>query len=269
MHEKGEAGRIFRPEGLDLPAFSAADGNNGVNVFRKNIGMPCSNTVCASWNPELAYDVGRVIAEEARENDIQMILAPGMNIHRNPLNGRHPEYFSEDPVLTGVMAGFQSKGLEDHGVSSCMKHVIANNAESSRKRNNSLIPERALREIYLKAFEVAFSVHIPDSIMTGYNAVNGCFAAADEELIEGVFCREFGFDGFVMTDWNSYDSAGVVGPVAAGNCWITPGTQDDTYVTPIIDGVNSGEIEIGRLRENVRKILRVVQKRSGKDLGVN
>ena len=85
--------------------------------------MPCSNTVCATWNKELAYEVGRVIAEEAKENEIQMILAPAMNIHRNPLNGRHPECFSEDPLL----AGNQSKGLEEHGVSSCVKHVVANN----------------------------------------------------------------------------------------------------------------------------------------------
>ena len=266
MHEKGEAGRLYRLDGM--PAYTVADGNNGVNVKKKNIGMPCSNTVCATWNKELAYAVGAVIAEEAKENEIQMILAPAMNIHRNPLNGRHPEYFSEDPYLTGIIAGNQSKGLEEHGVSSSVKHVIGNNCEASRKRNHSLIPERALREIYLKAFEVALNVHQPDSIMTGYNAVNGCFTASDEEMLQGIFRKEFGFKGFVMTDWGSYDSAGVVDPVAAGNTWMTPGSLDDTYTFPIIEGVREGKIDIERLRANVRYMLRIVQSRTGRNLGV-
>ena len=268
MHEKGEAGRIYRLKDRDIPSFVVADGNNGVNVNKPNIGMPCSNTVCATWNPELAYEVGRIIAEEAKENEIDMILAPAMNIHRNLLNGRHPEYFSEDPYLTGIMAGHQSKGLEEHGISSCIKHTVANNCESSRKRNQSILSERALREIYLKAFEVAISVHNPDSMMTGYNAVNGCFTAEDEEMIQGIFQKEFGFEGFVMTDWGSYDSIDIVAAVQAGNTWMTPGSTDNTYVTPIVEGVQNGTIDLERLRSNVRYMLRVVQKRKGKDLGV-
>lgn len=268
MHEKGEAGRIFRLEKYDMPRYTVADGNNGVNIHKPNIGMPCSNTVCASWDRELAYEVGRVIAEEAKENDIQMILAPAMNLHRNPLNGRHPEYYSEDPYLAGMMAGHQSRGLEENGVSSCIKHVIANNCEAARKRNHSIMTQRALRELYAKVFEVAMSVHQPDSMMTAYNAVNGCFTAQDEELIQGLFRKEFGFKGFVMTDWNSYDTADVASAIQAGNCWMTPGTADDTYVKPILQGVKDGRIDVERLRSNVRYMLRVVQKRTGKDLGV-
>lgn len=260
MHEKGEAGSIYRLDSYDIPEFVVADGNNGVNIRKSNIGMPCSNTVCASWNRNLAWEIGRVIAEEARENGIHMILAPAMNIHRNPLNGRHPEYFSEDPYLAGMMAGYQSKGLEENGVSSCVKHVVANNSEASRKRNHSILTERALREIYLRAFEVAFSVHKPDSIMTGYNAVNGCFAAEDEEMIYGIFRKEFGFEGFVMTDWESYETVDIAAAVQAGNCWITPGSKDDTYVTPIIEGVRNGKIEEARLRENVEHLLNIVKK---------
>ena len=262
MHEKGEAGRISKIEGYDIPDYVVADGNNGVNLRRKNIGMPCSNTICATWNAPLAYAVGQVIAEEAKENDIQMILAPALNLHRNPLNGRHPEYFSEDPLLGGIMAGNQAKGLEDTGISGCMKHVIGNNCEASRKCNQSIIPERAMRELYLKTFEIAFGVHKPDSLMTGYNAVNGCFCASDEELIQGIFRKEFGFDGFFMTDWCSYDSAGVIEPVAAGNAWITPGSKDDTYTSLIEDGAADGRIDLARLRENVRSIMKIVMKRS-------
>lgn len=268
MQEKGEAGKIYQLEVHDMPSYAVADGNNGVNIRKPNIGMPCSNTICATWNTQIAYELGQAIAEEAKENGVQMILAPAMNIHRNPLNGRHPEYFSEDPYLAGMMAGNQSKGLEDQGVSSCIKHVIANNCESSRKRNQSLMTERAMREIYLKVFEIALSVHQPDSMMTAYNAVNGCFTAEDEELIQGIFRNEFGFKGFVMTDWNSYDTADVVAAVQAGNSWLTPGTNDDTFVTPIVEGVKLGKISLERLRSNVRYMLRVVQRRTGKGLGV-
>jgi len=267
MHMKGEAGRVVKVRD-DQPDFVVADGNSGVNLVRPNIGMPTSNTVCATFNTEIAYEVGRVIAEEAKDNDIQLILAPGMNIHRNPLNGRHPEYFSEDPFLAGTMAGNQSKGLEENGVSSCLKHIVANNCETARKRNNSLVTERALREIYLKAFEVAIMVHQPDSLMTGYNACNGVFTGEDEEMIYGIFRNEFGFKGFVMTDWNSYDTMDVATGIQAGNAWMTPGSTDDTYVTPIIEGVKAGKIEMERLKANVRSILRVVQKRTGTDLGV-
>lgn len=268
MHGKGEAGRMYKIDKYEMPTFTVADGNNGVNIRKPNIGMPCSNTVCATWNRDLAYDVGRVIAVEAKENDIQMILAPAMNIHRNPLNGRHPEYYSEDPYLAGIMAGHQSKGLEENGVSSCIKHTVANNCETSRKRNHSLLSERALREIYLKAFEVAIGVHKPDSMMTAYNAVNGVFTGEDEEMIQGIFRNEFGFEGFVMMDWGSYDTADVAASLQAGNSWMTPGSTDNTYVTPIVEGVQKGTIDLGRLRSNVRYMLRIVQKRTGKDLGV-
>lgn len=263
MHEKGEAGRIYRLDKYNIPSYTVADGNNGVNIHKPNIGMPCSNTVCATWNPEIAYEAGKVIAEEAKENGIQMILAPAMNIHRNPLNGRHPEYFSEDPYLAGIMAGNQSKGLEEQGISSCIKHAVANNSEASRKRNHSFVTERALREIYLRVFEVAMSVHQPDAMMTGYNAVNGCYAAEDEEMIQGIFRKEFGFKGFVMTDWESYETIHIPSAIQAGNCWITPGSQDNTYVDPIIDGVKNGTIDETRLRENVNYMLQVILKRTG------
>jgi beta-glucosidase len=260
--ELGEAGRLSVLEKYAMQPFIVADGNSGVNIYRPNIGIPCSTVVCSSFNPDLAYAVGRVIAEEAKENGVNLILAPGMNIHRNPLNGRHPEYFSEDPYLAGVMAGHQSKGLEENGVGSCLKHVAANNCETSRKRNHSLISERALREIYLKAFEVAIQVHQPDSIMTAYNALNGVFTAEDEELILGIFREEFGFDGYVMTDWNSYDSADIVAAIQAGNSWMTPGSEDDQYVKPIIEGVISGRIDRDRLEKNVFYLLKTIIKRS-------
>ena len=262
MHQKGEAGKIYRLKDKDIPYFACADGNSGVNVNHSNIGMPCSNLLCASWDKHLAYEVGRVIAEEAKDNDIQMILATAMNIHRNPLCGRHPEYFSEDPLLTGLMAGHQCKGLEDLSISASMKHVVCNNSEASRKRNQSIVSQRALREIYLRAFEIAFDVQKPDTIMTGYNALNGVFAAEDEELLIGIFRNEFGFDGFIMTDWNSYDTVDIPSAVAAGNCWMTPGSEDDTYVKPILQAVKSGELSAYRLRNNIRYLMNIIRYRT-------
>ncbi len=264
MQDIGVAGRINRLGERNLPYFAVSDGNNGVNINKPNIGMPTSNLICASWNPSLAYEVAKVIAEEARENNVQMILAPAMNLHRNPLCGRQPEYFSEDPLLGGIMAGFHSLGLEENGMASSIKHVCCNGSESSRKRNHSIVSQRALRELYLRTFEVAFSVCKPDSIMTAYNAVNGVQASEDEELLMGIFRHEFGLEGYIMTDWGCYDTADVAKMVQAGVCWITPGSTDDTYVTPILDGIKNGTVDEKRLRNNVKYMYHVIRKRTEK-----
>lgn len=258
MEGIGEAGSVYRLEGYDLPYFPVSDGNSGVNLNIKNIGMPSGVTLCATFNKELSEKTGRVIGEEAKALGIPLLLAPAFNIHRNPLNGRQPEYFSEDPYLSGIMAGFYAKGMESAGVGSCYKHVLGNNCESARKRNQSLIPERAVREIYFRTYEYAMKVHMPASVMTAYNAVNGCPTAADEELIMGFLREENGFDGFVMTDWTTYDSVDVASMVQAGNCWITPGTNDDTYTRRIMEGLSDGTIDPKRLQENVVALVRTM-----------
>lgn len=260
MDGTGEAGRMYIPEDYDLPQFVVADGNSGVNLRIKNIGMPSGATICASFNQELSEAIGRVIGEEAKELGIDLILAPALNIHRNPLNGRQPEYFSEDPLLAGVMAGYYCRGLEGTGVGGCYKHLIANNAETSRKRNQSIISERAIREIYFKAFEYALKIHQPVSVMTAYNAVNGVFTSEDADLILGLLRIECGFEGFVMTDWESYSSADIVEMQCAGNTWITPGSEDDTFTKQIEEAVRSGRLEENRLRENVYFFMRTLMK---------
>ena len=122
--------------------------------------------VSATFNKELAYKVGRVMAEEAVENNIRLLLGPAMNLYRNPLNGRNAEYFSEDSVLAGTMAGWQNKGFQDCGVAGCIKHIAANNCEALRKRSHSIMSERTLREIYLKPFMIAFGIEMPATVMT-------------------------------------------------------------------------------------------------------
>ena len=258
MEGTGEAGRIYALEGLELPDFVVADGNSGVNLKKPNIGMPSGVTICASFNRELAAQVGEVIGEEAKELGISLILAPALNIHRNPLNGRHPEYFSEDPYLAGQMAGYYCRGLEGTGTGGCYKHLIANNAETSRKRNQSVITERAIRKIYFRAFEYALQVHQPVSVMTAYNAVNGIFTSEDSDLIQGLLREECGWQGFVMTDWDSYSTADVVKMQKAGNTWITPGSMDDTYNRRIVEAVKKGELEEDRLRENIYYVLKAL-----------
>lgn len=258
VEARGEAGRLFRVRGLGLPEMIAADGNSGVNLHDANIGMPSGVTLAASFDKDLMERVGRVIGEEARALGVHLILAPGMNLHRNGLNGRQPEYFSEDPYLAGTMAGVYCRGLESTGVGGCYKHLIANNAESGRKRNQSIISERAIRELYFRAFAYALEIHEPVSVMTAYNAVNGCFTSCDPELIQGMLFEECGFSGFVMTDWNSYDSADVAEMAAAGNCWITPGSEDDTYAGKIEAAVADGRLDLGQLQENVLRLVRAM-----------
>ena len=258
MEGVGEAGRVFKIEGYELPDFPVSDGNSGVNLRIPNIGMPTTVTMTQTFDKALMEQVGVTIGEEAKALGIPLILAPGMNLHRNPLNGRQPEYFSEDPLLAGQMAGLYCRGIESAGVGSCMKHMIANNCESTRKRNMSIIGERTLRELYLRPFEIAMDVYKPASIMTGYNACNGQPTSMDEELLEGFLRRELGFEGITMTDWGSYDTADVAEMVKAGMCWITPGSQDDTYTAPIVQAVADGRIEIERLQENVTFLIRTM-----------
>lgn len=261
MDKKGEAGRMAPLEQYGVPEYVCADGNSGVNINAPNIGMPTSVVLCSTFNTALARQVGRVIGEEAAENGIQMILAPGMNIHRNPLNGRHAEYFSEDPYLAGIMAGAQVQGLHDAGVSDSVKHVAGNNCETSRKRNHSLMSERTMREIYLRAFEVLLDQVKPDSIMASYNAMNGSMCASDPVLMEGILRDEFGFDGFLMTDWTSYDTVDMVEAVHAGMSWLTPGENDGSLVAVLDKAVENGSLTRERLRTNAERVFHIMLRR--------
>ncbi len=260
MENIGGAGVIYPVDGLNIPEYVVADGNSGVNILKPNIGFPSGVSICASFNKELAEEIGRVIGEEAEENNIKLILAPGMNIHRHPLCGRQPEYFSEDPYLAGRMAGYYVRGIEKAGVGTCIKHCLANNTETARKRNQSIMSERTLREIYFKPFEIAMSVYQPTSIMTSYNPLNGCATAADPEMINGLFREECGFNGFVMTDWATYDSVRVVDMLKAGNNWITPGSNDDTFTKLVLEGLKEGKLDRSVLRESAKYILNAVLK---------
>lgn len=260
MEGTGEAGRIAKITAMSIPDYVVADGNSGVNMKQRNIGMPSGACYAASFNAELVGEVGRVIGEEARELGISMILGPGFNLQRNPLCGRNPEYFSEDPYLAGMLAAAFAKGLESTGVHGCYKHLVANNAEASRKRNDSVMDESTLRNLYLRSFEIALRAYEPAGMMTSYNLLNGCYTSTDPELVLGVLRREWNFKVFVMTDWGSYLTADTVQMINAGVSWITPCSSDDTYTAPLEKAAEEGRLDIRRLRENVSWMLKTIMK---------
>lgn len=251
--QNGAAGKTAVIRKYQMPMFTVSDGNTGLNIKKKNIGFPSSCTVAATFNKELAYAVGKVIAEESKENQINLNLGPAMNIHRNILNGRHPEYFSEDPYLAGMMAGMHAKGLEENGCGCCYKHMFCNGSDTSRKGSQSIVSERALREIYFKVFEIAISVQEPSAMMTSYNSVNGMYPAENADILETLLRDEWKLSGYIMTDWGTYDTVDPVEMVKAGNSWLTEGGSK--YVKIIQKAAKDGKIDRAVLENNVRYLV--------------
>ena len=188
-----------------VPNAMSADGPAGLRILPEvgvaTTAFPCATLLACTWNPELAEAVGRAAGAEVKENNIAAWLAPGVNIHRNPLCGRNFEYYSEDPLLTGHMAGALIRGVQSNGVAATAKHFALNNKETNRKQSDSRASERAIREIYLRAFEIIVKQYDVWSVMTSYNLINGHRASEYADMITGVLREEWGFDGLVTTDW--------------------------------------------------------------------
>jgi len=192
-------------EEYGVPAVMTCDGPAGVRI-RPECGVaatawPCETLLASTWDTRLIEAVGAAAAREVKENNLQIWLAPAMNIHRNPVCGRNFEYFSEDPYLAGKMAGAEVKGIQSQGVSACIKHFACNNKETNRKHSDSRVSLRALREIYLRGFEMVVKEAKPWTIMSSYNAVNGQRTSESHDLLTGILREEWGFDGVVTTDW--------------------------------------------------------------------
>lgn len=254
--QNGAAGKNNRIAKYKIPLFTVSDGNTGLNIKKRNIGFPSSASVAATFNKELAYEVGRVIAEESLENKIQLNLGPAMNIHRNILNGRHPEYFSEDPYLAGTMAGMHGKGLVENGCGCCYKHLFCNGSDTSRKASHSVVSERALREIYFKVFEIAKDVQKPSALMTSYNAVNGIYPAENADMLQTLIRDEWSLDSFIMTDWGTYQTVDAVEMVKAGNSWLTDGERK--YVKMLTAAVKEGRLSRAVLEQNALSQFRLL-----------
>ena len=256
--QSGAAGKLAHSEKYGVPTYYMSDGNSSVNLNRRTTGFPSSNVLAGTFNKQLAYMVGEVLAKESKEYGIAINLGPGGNLHRNLLCGRHPEYFSEDPILTGTLMAYQARGQEENGVRATYKHFLANGSELERKSSHSIMNERTLRELHLRVFDKAFSLYRPSCVMTSYNAVNGIYPSECAPLLHDLLRKCWGFDGIVMTDWGACDTADAVRSVNAGTNLLTPG--DKKLFKKIHSAAKRGEISKGTLQNSVKHIIKVLLK---------
>jgi beta-glucosidase len=252
---------------LGIPALLLTDGPHGVRKVRSDSGafgiadtehataFPTSATLASTWEPELAERMGRAIGYESIERGVDVLLAPGVNIKRNPLCGRNFEYFSEDPLVSGRFGAEFVRGVESMGVATSVKHLAANSNEDFRFVGDSLVDERALREIYLPAFEHVVKTAKPSTVMCAYNAINGTFCSDNRELLTGILRDEWGFDGVVMTDWGATHDR--VASLNAGCELDMPGEVLHNRAQ-IRQGLADGRITEATLDEAVRRILRLI-----------
>ena len=231
----------------------------GEIVYRYATAWPVEMLLAQTWNKELLESIGKAVGEEMLQFGITIWLSPGMNIHRNPLGGRAFEYYSEDPVLTGELAASLTKGVQSHkGLGVSLKHFCCNNTEDNRNGISSNVSERALREIYLKGFEIAVKKSQPKTVMSSYNMLNHIYTANRHDLLTDILRSEWGFEGLVMTDWGSTnEKAGKQKKTApSGNDLIMPGSDYDREC--ILKAIKSGEMTPEVVRRSACRVLRMM-----------
>ncbi|MFA9377590.1 MAG: beta-glucosidase [Lachnotalea sp.] len=268
---------LFRTEGikrLGIPPLKMSDGPMGVrsefeNASWNNIGnsddfvtyLPCNSALASTWNPELAYQLGKVLGEEARGRGKDVILAPGVNIMRSPACGRNFEYMSEDPYLTAKTAVPIIKGIQEADVASCVKHFAVNNQETERLWVDVEIEERTLREIYLPAFKEAVEVGNSYSLMGAYNLLYGEHCCQSKFLLNGILKNEWGYDGCVISDWGAvHDTKAAAESGLDIEMSVTSNFDDYFMAEPLKKAIQNGEIEESLLDEKVRNILRLMKR---------
>jgi beta-glucosidase len=256
----GTAGETREISGI--PSIELSDGPSGLRVepYAERVylstAFPSPIMLASTWDPEIVEEVGRAIGEEARENGIDILLGPGLNIHRHPLCGRNFEYFSEDPLLSGVMASAYVKGVQSAGVGATPKHFVANDQETNRYFIDTIVSERALREIYLKPFEIVVKKASPWAIMSSYNKLNGRYTSQDPWLLIDVLRKEWGFEGIVMTDWGAGDDP--VEQINSGIDLIMPG--DDKIYEKLVSAYREGRLKPERVEESFNRLLKIFEK---------
>lgn len=256
---------------LGIPSIVLSDGPHGVrrqlgsgdhlglNQSRPATCFPTAATIANSWDEELGEVVGEFIGEEAFIQNVDVLLGPGLNIKRSPLCGRNFEYFSEDPYLSGKMAAAYVRGIQKKGVFACPKHFAVNNQEFRRMASDSIIDERTLREIYLTAFEIVVKEADPKCIMTSYNKVNGIYASENKKLLHDILVKEWGFKGFVVTDWGGSNNH--VESVRSGNHLEMPSTGGDSD-RELVSAVQNGIISEKIIDKRVEEFINVIKEKS-------
>ena len=257
-------------QALGIPAICCADGPSGIRMDcgTQAFLLPSGTCLACSFNETLISDLYAWTGQEMRRNRIDLLLAPGMNLHRHPLNGRNFEYFSEDPLLTGKMAAAVIKGLQSSGVSGTIKHFACNNQEYRRNDAETVVSERALRELYLKGFAIALRESGAFSIMTTYGPVNGLWTSSNYDLLTTILRQEWGYHGVVMTDWwakgNQEGTDGSQQEVAAmirsqnDLYMVTSGAENNGNGDNLHVSLEAGTLTIGELQRSAANICRAI-----------
>ncbi|MFI6942938.1 glycoside hydrolase family 3 protein [Streptomyces sp. NPDC050418] len=244
---------------IGLKSLVMSDGPIGVRGVRwsaddPSVALPSPTALAAAWDPELACRAGRLLAQEARRKGVHVLLAPTVNLQRSPRGGRHFEAYSEDPYLTGEIGTGYVRGVQSGGVGTTVKHFVANDAETDRFTVNNLVPERALRELYLAPFEAIVKQAAPWGIMTAYNAVNGITMTEHAALVNGILRGEWGFDGFNVSDWMA--ARDTKGAIEGGLDVAMPGPMT-VYGPALAAAVRDGQVEQSAVDDAVRRVLRL------------
>ena len=264
----GAAGTSPEIPRLGIPATVLTDGPAGVRIDPTRegdsqtyyaTGFPIGTCLASTWNEELVTQVGEAIGNETKEYRCDVILGPGMNLHRNPLCGRNFEYYSEDPLLTGKIAAAYIRGVQSQGVGVSAKHFAVNSQETDRTSVDERVSQRAARELYLRGFEIAVRESDPWTIMASYNKINGQYSMGNHDLLTSILREDWGYKGIVMTDWIGIrEGLPTIVEVHAGNDLMEPGQQ--AQIEEIIEGVRSSRLSISDVDRNVRRMLEYIVK---------